>query len=217
MGVSRCAVSSVSRTPTRRQASPDLYHQRHGVHLAQVRQTADCPLSLPLHHGTRHKTHGTPVDEAPRPVLPKGSCGAQEKDRVHGGSCTAASVHGVRLNCCAQFGDVFLVAPVVKPGATSRTLYLPSTTEQWIDVSSRAVYDSTDGRWRLGYSAPVSGNRTVSVSAPLETCPFFVQAGSVVATLDPSVDTLNHWVRKASLLGRYSTHCPSYRALRSTI
>jgi alpha-glucosidase (family GH31 glycosyl hydrolase) len=88
------------------------------------------------------------------------------------------------------FGERFLVAPVVNPGQRHQDVYLPHG-ETWIDVNTAAAYDDVDGRWRIGWSDPVSGGRTVRVPAPETDCPLFVRAGSIIALLDPSVDTLN--------------------------
>jgi alpha-glucosidase (family GH31 glycosyl hydrolase) len=62
-------------------------------------------------------------------------------------------------------GPLFLVAPVVEPGATSRTVYLPSG--QWVDYWTDAVY---------------AGQQPVMVPAPLNGghAPAFVRAGSIL-------------------------------------
>ncbi len=89
-----------------------------------------------------------------------------------------------------MFGDRFLVAPVVEKGKSTQEVYLPAG-EAWIDVASAAAYDETDGRWRIGASPILTGGQTVQVAAPPDRCPLFVRAGSILPTLDPSVDTLN--------------------------
>ncbi len=88
------------------------------------------------------------------------------------------------------FGDRFLVAPVVDPGVRSWDVYLPAG-ETWYDVSSVARYDDADGRHRIGWSPALPGGQEVKVQAPEDVCPLFVRAGTIVATIDPSVDTLN--------------------------
>jgi alpha-glucosidase len=60
-------------------------------------------------------------------------------------------------------GDAFLVAPVLEPGATVRSVYLPSGT--WYDFWTYQVHQ---------------GPARIDVRAPLDTLPLFVRAGSVV-------------------------------------
>jgi alpha-glucosidase (family GH31 glycosyl hydrolase) len=62
-------------------------------------------------------------------------------------------------------GPLFLVAPVVEPGATSRTVYLPPG--QWVDYWTDAVYA---GQQEVTVQAPLNGGRA----------PAFVRAGAVV-------------------------------------
>ncbi len=71
-------------------------------------------------------------------------------------------------------GPSFLVAPVVEPGATSRTVYLPAG--EWVDY------------WR---STLYQGGREVTVPAPLDGSgpPVFVRAGALIP-LAPDYDTL---------------------------
>lgn len=60
-------------------------------------------------------------------------------------------------------GDAFLVAPVVEPGATRRSAYLPAGV--WYDFWTGEMHH---------------GPAQVEVAAPLERMPLFVRAGSVV-------------------------------------
>jgi alpha-glucosidase len=60
-------------------------------------------------------------------------------------------------------GDDLLAAPVTEAGATSRLVYLPAGT--WFDY------------WT---GAPQAGERTIRVSAPLETIPLFVRGGAIL-------------------------------------
>ena len=71
-------------------------------------------------------------------------------------------------------GSLFLVAPVLEPGATSRTVYLPRG--QWVDYWSDTLY---------------SGGQEVTVPAPLAggRAPVFVRAGALVP-LAADFDTL---------------------------
>lgn len=62
-------------------------------------------------------------------------------------------------------GPTFLVAPVVEPGATSRTVYLPAG--EWVDYWRGTLY---------------AGGREVTVPAPLDGSgpPVFARAGAIV-------------------------------------
>jgi len=75
-----------------------------------------------------------------------------------------------------MFGDAILVAPVLKAGATSRSVYLPSGV--WIDYNDRQTRHT--------------GPATVTVQAPLEVLPRFVRAGSIVPRGD-LVQSNNNW------------------------
>jgi alpha-D-xyloside xylohydrolase len=63
-----------------------------------------------------------------------------------------------------MFGPAFLVAPVTEQGATSRQVYLPAGTD-WYNY------------WT---NERVKGGQTIAVSAPIDTLPLFVRAGSIV-------------------------------------
>src|SRR6202011_177325 len=63
-----------------------------------------------------------------------------------------------------MFGPAFLVAPVTEQGATSREVYLPAGAN-WYNY------------WT---SERVKGGQTITVSAPIDTIPLFVRAGSIV-------------------------------------
>ena len=62
------------------------------------------------------------------------------------------------------FGPALMVNPVTRAGATARSVYLPAGTG-WTDF------------W-TGKSYP--GGQTIEASAPIETLPLFVRAGSIV-------------------------------------
>jgi alpha-D-xyloside xylohydrolase len=72
------------------------------------------------------------------------------------------------------FGPNILVAPVLEPGATARTVYLPPGT--WADYWTDQVYQ---------------GGQEVTVSAPLDggRAPAFIRGGAIVP-LAPEFDTL---------------------------
>jgi hypothetical protein len=70
-------------------------------------------------------------------------------------------------------GGAILAAPVVEPGARSRSLYLPEGL--WVD------YWTGEAR---------GGGEVIEVPAPLDTLPLFLRAGAIVPMLDPEVVTL---------------------------
>ncbi len=71
------------------------------------------------------------------------------------------------------FGDNMLVAPVITQGATSRTLYLPQ------------------GNWYpFNGGNAVAGGVSVTVSAPVDSIPVYVPAGSIIPMLTQAPDTL---------------------------
>ncbi|MHB8638111.1 MAG: TIM-barrel domain-containing protein [Fimbriimonadaceae bacterium] len=73
-----------------------------------------------------------------------------------------------------MFGPSLLIAPVTKPGATARQVYLPGGV--W--------YNFWTGK-RL------AGGRTVTVAAPLDSMPIFVRAGSIIP-VGPVVEYAEH-------------------------
>jgi alpha-glucosidase len=70
-----------------------------------------------------------------------------------------------------MIGNDLLVAPVVKPDVTRRSVYLPRGT--WYDYWTNKKYE---------------GGTMVSVEAPLETVPMFVRAGAIL----PSGPAMNY-------------------------
>ncbi len=71
------------------------------------------------------------------------------------------------------FGPSLYVAPVVTRGERARSHWLPPGV--WVDW------------WTL---ARVDGGRTVTRDAPVDTIPLYQRAGTVIALLDPRVETL---------------------------
>lgn len=98
-------------------------------------------------------------------------------------------------SCEDQFllGPDLLVAPVLQPGAASRTLHLPPG--DWIDLWRAARYDPATRGLVVTGSTPagtlVPGPGAVTLPAPADEIPVLVRAGSVLALLSPDVDTLS--------------------------
>ena len=72
-----------------------------------------------------------------------------------------------------MFGPAFLVAPVTEQGATSRSVYLPAGAD-WYNY------------WT---NQRIRGGQTIKVSAPIDTLPLFVRAGSIVPLGEPVEST----------------------------
>ncbi len=86
------------------------------------------------------------------------------------------------------FGPDLLAAPVLEPGATRRSLYLPRGL--WVDLWRAAAYTERDGGLELGRARMLRGPRRVTLPAPLAELPLLARAGTLLALLDPGVDTL---------------------------
>ncbi len=102
---------------------------------------------------------------------------------AHPGDRRAAAVEDSFM-----FGPDLLAAPVLRPGATRRELYLPAG--QWVDLWRSARYRPGDGGLELGRARLLRGGRRVSLPAPLGELPLLARAGSLLALLSPDVDTL---------------------------
>lgn len=72
-----------------------------------------------------------------------------------------------------MLGPAFLVAPVVEQGATSRSVYLPAGADWYNYWTNERVH----------------GGQTITVSAPIDTIPVFVRAGSIVPVGAPVEST----------------------------
>jgi hypothetical protein len=71
-----------------------------------------------------------------------------------------------------MFGDKILVAPVIRPGESERTLYLPKG--RWVDL-----WRSADAPLRkLKRPKIIRGGREATVPAPLAELPMFVRTGT---------------------------------------
>ena len=92
-----------------------------------------------------------------------------------------------------MFGPDLLVAPVVEPEATERSLHLPSG--DWVDLWRSADYDEETGGLVLTGSEVLEGSAAATLAAPLEEMPLLVRAGATLPLLPPDVDTLTDYGR----------------------
>jgi alpha-glucosidase (family GH31 glycosyl hydrolase) len=88
-----------------------------------------------------------------------------------------------------MFGPDLLAAPVLEPGATTRSLYLPGGT--WVDLWRSASFQARDGSLRLRAPRLLGGGRNVVLPAPLAELPLLVRVGAILPLLPPDVDTLS--------------------------
>ena len=72
-----------------------------------------------------------------------------------------------------MFGPALLVAPVTEQGATSRSVYLPTGTDWYNYWTNERVH----------------GGQRLQVSAPIDTIPLFVRAGSILPLGSPVEST----------------------------
>jgi alpha-glucosidase (family GH31 glycosyl hydrolase) len=86
------------------------------------------------------------------------------------------------------FGRDLLAAPVIEPGARSRSFHLPAG--RWVDLWRSAAYDEASGGLELGGAELIAGGGRVTLPAPLAEMPLLVRAGAVIPMLSPDVDTL---------------------------
>jgi hypothetical protein len=87
-----------------------------------------------------------------------------------------------------MLGDDLLAAPVIKPGARTRTLYLPGG--RWVFLPQGLRYQERSGAFHVGRATTVAGGRELTVRAPLDELPLFARAGSLIGLLPSDVDTL---------------------------
>jgi len=78
-------------------------------------------------------------------------------------------------------GSSWLVAPIVKPGATMRAVYLPEG--QWYDYWTKRL---------------IEGGQYVGASAPLEKLPLYVRAGSILPMTKP-IEHTNQAIKEVVL------------------
>jgi len=72
-----------------------------------------------------------------------------------------------------MFGPAFLVAPVTEQGATTRSVYLPAGVDWYNYWTNQRLH----------------GGQTIQVSAPIDTLPLFVRAGSILPLGEPVENT----------------------------
>jgi alpha-glucosidase len=88
-----------------------------------------------------------------------------------------------------MFGPDLLAAPVVTPGATTRSVRLPRG--RWVDLW-RSV---RGGSLSLKRARVVRGGRSVTLPAPLAELPLMARTGTILPLLSPAVDTLTNYGR----------------------
>jgi sulfoquinovosidase len=87
------------------------------------------------------------------------------------------------------FGPDILVAPVVDEGARARDVYLPAG--EWCEFWPHVAYDEATGAFeRRPGPGPIRGPARVTVAAPLDEIPVFVEAGTAIPLLPADTDTL---------------------------
>jgi hypothetical protein len=87
-----------------------------------------------------------------------------------------------------MFGPDLLAAPVVTPGASSRSVALPNG--RWFDLWRSARVREEDGGLELTGAADVEGGGDFTIPAPIEELPLLVRAGAILPLLPADVDTL---------------------------
>jgi alpha-glucosidase len=86
------------------------------------------------------------------------------------------------------FGPDLLAAPVLRPGATRRRVYVPAGT--WVDLWRSARFRERDGGIALRRARLIRGGRTWNMRAPLAELPLLARAGTLLPLLSADVDTL---------------------------
>ncbi len=89
-----------------------------------------------------------------------------------------------------MFGPDLLAAPVLEPGASTRTAYLPRG--RWIDLW-RSARVRQDGSLKLGKARELRGGREVELPAPQDELPLLVRSGALLALLPADVETLSSY------------------------
>jgi alpha-glucosidase (family GH31 glycosyl hydrolase) len=117
-----------------------------------------------------------------------------------------------------MFGPDLLAAPVVEPGATQRSLYLPQG--RWVDMWRTLRYRESDGALRMQRATVLRGPGDVTVPAPLDELPLLARAGtaspSCSRTSTPSATTRASR-RPRSPTARGACRCSRSRAPRAAL
>jgi len=106
----------------------------------------------------------------------------------HGLLTHPADPRAIRADDQFMFGPDLLAAPVLRPGARRRGVYLPRG--RWVDLWRSARYAPADGSLHLGRPRLRPGHRRVTLPAPRAELPLLVRAGAVLPLLSADVDTL---------------------------
>jgi alpha-glucosidase (family GH31 glycosyl hydrolase) len=93
------------------------------------------------------------------------------------------------------FGPDLLAAPVLRPGARRRQLYLP--VGRWVDLWRSTRYLQGSGGLQLRRARVLRGGRSVKVPAPLDELPLLARVGTLLPLLSPDVDTLASYGNRA--------------------
>lgn len=99
-----------------------------------------------------------------------------------------------------MFGPDLLAAPVVEPGATAKTVYLPRG--RWVDLWRAVRYVKRDGSLSLRRGTLKRGGRELKLPAPLAELPLMARAGTILPLLPPDVDTLTGYGSAPGLVHR---------------
>ena len=96
-----------------------------------------------------------------------------------------------------MLGPSLLAAPVTRPGARERSVWLPPG--RWVDWWRSTTFDKRSGAYALGRARVLSGGRSHALPAPLGEPPLLLKAGSVLGLLPADIDTLTNYGRAAGL------------------
>ena len=95
-------------------------------------------------------------------------------------------------------GDRLLAAPVLRPGARRRRVWLPRGT--WVDLWRSVRYVRATGGLAVHGARLLAGRRAVTLPAPRDELPLLARAGTILTLLPPDVDTLARTGRAPGLV-----------------